>query len=269
MKLKLTGLGVVALLLSACSPAIDTQVEVRGCGLGDAGYTLHMSSYDGGFADTLEFGDGIATKSSAEIYVWFWIEGLPNGIGAQWSGTRGASANEQSARPASVPANARVGDGWDDDETTVAVKVEVNCEQAATADTEPAPIDTTAAATTTPPAPTPDGTWSLAIDPDKHDVCGDEDPYSETIKVALTETAAEVSGIGGSVADPWVGSYDETSGELTFAGTKREGDGTTEATFTLTFDPSSDTMSGTESWDYTEPGFTCTEATSVVTAKRE
>ncbi len=162
---------------------------------------------------------------------------------------------------------------WDDEVLEVFVQFEgldpvvpwVGTDGSPTPGPTVTPAPSTPSATPTPP-PSPVGSWTLTVDPGPAGVCGDGDPYTETITLGVVDGEVRVTGILGQIEAVWSGAA--AGGRLEFSGTKAETDGgTTDVTFTLTYDPASDTMSGTEAFDWRDGDLSCS-GTSTVAATR-
>ena len=94
----------------------------------------------------------------------------------------------------------------------------------------------------------------------------DTAPYIENITVETVGDEVHATGIRGSQMEPWIGSID--GNELKFGGSKVDGVGITTATFTLIYDPVTEKLSGSESWDWVSGQGACIGGTSVMSAIR-
>ncbi len=110
------------------------------------------------------------------------------------------------------------------------------------------------------------GTWYLTIDvTEPTEPCSDEDPFSTAATITQNGDALVVDVFG----EQWEGTIAENA--VTFGGSKVDGDGTTDAVFDLVYarDGETETLTGSETWTYVEPGWgTCEDSVSVVTATR-
>jgi len=171
---------------------------------------------------------------------------------------RGTSVESTSTRPAAtVP-------------TTEAAPVTEAPAAITTPNSTAATTAPTSAATTTEPAALDvSGEWSFVIDvTETSGVCaGEEDENVEPRLVTIRQEgdALTVTGLNAG-HPPWKGVISGST--VTFGGARDEDQGTTRASFTLTFDVETGTFTGAEAWSWEGQGQSCPTGASEVTAVR-